>query len=78
MASIRAASTWTRGGFDAAEAQAVIAQTNFHRVAERGEADDLDFLAFQQAHFHQALDKAVLAVDGRDAAAAAGSSTGRG
>ena len=52
------------GGLDAAQAEAVVAEAHFHRVAERGEADDLDLLAFEQAHFHQALDEAVVAVDG--------------
>jgi len=61
------------GGFNATKTQAVIAQTHLYRIAHRREADYLDFLAFQQAHFHEALDEAVLAVDASDTAAPAGS-----
>jgi hypothetical protein len=61
------------GGFDAAKTQAVIAQTHLHRIAHRCEADYFDFFVFQQAHFHEALDEAVLAFNAGDAAALAGS-----
>jgi hypothetical protein len=61
------------GGFDATKTQAVIAQTHLHRIAQRGEADHFDFLAFQQAHFHETLNEGVFAVNSGDAAATAGS-----
>jgi hypothetical protein len=59
------------GGFTAAEAEAVVAQADFDGVAEGGEADDLNFLAFKQAHFQEALDQGVAALDGADAGALA-------
>src|SRR5690349_14948200 len=55
------------GGLTAAEAEAVVTQADLHGVAERGEADDLDFLAFEEAHLEEALDEGVLALDGVDA-----------
>src|ERR1051326_6601121 len=57
------------GGFIAAQTQAVIAQTDFHGVAQRGEAEHLDFLVFEQAHFHEPLQHNVIADKAGDAGA---------
>ena len=73
----RAARNVDAGGFDAAQAQAVIAQAHFHRIAQRREADHFDLLAFEQTHFHEALDKAVLPVRRRCGRAGRGA-VGRG
>src|SRR5262245_30486422 len=54
------------GGFAAAEAQAVITQANFHRVAQRRKADDLDCFPFDQAHFQQALHQRTVSLDAHD------------
>ena len=45
----------------AAEAEARVVQTDFQRITQRRKTDDLDFLAFQQAHFQETLHQAVLA-----------------
>jgi hypothetical protein len=57
------------GSFGAAEAQAIIAQADFHRVAKGSEAEHLDFLPLQEAHFQQALHEVVIPVNGFNAAA---------
>src|SRR5262249_13165261 len=51
------------------QAQAVIGQANLDGVAQRGEADNLDLLAFEQTHFHETLYQEVGAVEGDDSAA---------
>jgi hypothetical protein len=58
-------------GFATAEAEAVVTQADFHRVAKRGETKDFDFFAFEQTHFQQALHNAIVAGNGRDGAALA-------
>src|SRR3954451_10747927 len=55
------------GSFVAAEAETVIAEANLHRIAERGEADDLDLLAVEQAHLHEPLHQEVVAFERFDA-----------
>jgi hypothetical protein len=52
----------------AAKAEAVVAEANFQGVAERGEADDLDFFALDQSHLQEALHKTVVALDRFDPA----------
>src|SRR5262249_48985144 len=47
------------GGFAATEAKAVVAQEDFHGIAERRETDHLDLFALQQPHFEKTLDQAV-------------------
>jgi hypothetical protein len=56
------------GGLDAAETKTIIAQADFERVTQRSQTDDLDFLAFEQSHLHETLDKRVATLDGRYAA----------
>ncbi|HZZ79606.1 MAG TPA: hypothetical protein VFE62_13880, partial [Gemmataceae bacterium] len=51
------------GGFTATQAEAVVAQADFHRVAQRREAEDLDDFVFEQAHFHHALQDDIVAVE---------------
>lgn len=55
------------GGFIAAKAEAVITQANFHRPAQRREAENFDFLVFEQAHLHHALQDGVVALQAVDA-----------
>jgi hypothetical protein len=51
------------GSFTAAQAEAVIAQANFDRVTKRGDVDYVDLLAFQQSHFQEPLNEAVIPAD---------------
>ena len=55
-----------------AEAEAIVAEADFHRIAQRSEADDFNFLAFEQAHFHDPLDERVVALDRFDPSEFAG------
>src|SRR5216683_2883540 len=51
------------GCFAAAEAEAVIAQTDFDWVAKWGDVDYLDLFSFQQAHLQQPLHEGVASSD---------------
>ena len=51
----------------AAERQPCRSQANFHRVAERGKADNLDLLALEHAQFGQPLHNRVVALQRQDA-----------
>src|SRR5437762_11671870 len=53
--------------FAAAQAEAVVAEADFHRIAERSEAEHFNFFAFEKAHFEKALDDGILALDRVDA-----------
>jgi hypothetical protein len=59
------------GRFAAAEAEAVVAQADFQRVAERGHVGDFDLFPFENAHLEQALYEGVVALDRLDSAASA-------
>jgi hypothetical protein len=54
-------------GFTAAEAQAVIAQTNFDGIAQRSEAEYPDLFSFEESHLEKSLDDEVVALDIFDA-----------
>ena len=58
--------------FGAAQTQAIVPQPNLHRIAEWGEAEDFDFLAFVDAHFEHSLNERVVPIDGVDTGALAG------
>jgi hypothetical protein len=49
--------------FTAAQAEAIIADQEFHRIAERGKADDLNLLPGEESHFQDSLNYCVSAVD---------------
>src|SRR5712691_9936140 len=49
-----------------AEAEAIIAQSHFDRVAERSETEYLDLLALHQPHFQQSLSQRVAPLDALD------------
>jgi hypothetical protein len=57
----------------ATQAQAVVTESDLHRLAQRCEADDLNFFSFQDAHLHEPLDQAVVAVNSRNPATLTGS-----
>jgi hypothetical protein len=59
------------GGFTAAEAQAIIPQADFHRIAEGGKTQHLDFFPFQQAHFQESLNQKIIPLNGSDKSALA-------
>src|SRR5262249_38051660 len=54
------------GRLAAAQAEAIVAQADLHRVAERGEADDLQLFTVEQAHLQEALHESVIASKGLD------------
>jgi hypothetical protein len=60
------------GGVTAAERQPGGAEPDFHRVAQRGEADDFQLFAFEHAHVEQPLDQGRVALQRQDAAPLAG------
>src|SRR5437868_6947421 len=60
------------GGLPTTEAEAIIGQADLDGIAQRREADDLDLVAFEQAHFHQPLRQRVVALERFDAAALTG------
>jgi hypothetical protein len=60
------------GRFASAQAEQIIAQADFERVAQWSQAHDLDFLAFKQPHLHEPLHERILTLEGRDSAALAG------
>ncbi len=55
-------------GFGLAQAEAVVAEADFERIAQRCKANQFDWLAFEQAHFHKALHQTAAAADRRDTA----------
>src|SRR6266542_2623919 len=59
--------------FAAAQTQAVVAQADLHRVAERSEAEHLDLFALEQAHLQKALHNRVVTLERRDPGSFAGS-----
>ncbi len=60
-------------GVDFPDGKIITLNADFHRIAERGEADDFHFGAIKNTHFHQALvDCRSFAVNAFDAGALAG------
>src|SRR5262245_37740702 len=57
------------GSFGAPQAQAIIAQADFHRIAQGGKAKHLDLFALEQTHLEEALHESVFAGDGLDGGA---------
>src|SRR5262249_44135664 len=51
------------GRLIAAQAEAVVAQPNFQRIAQRRDADDFHFRAFEEAHLQESLHQCVTAHD---------------
>jgi hypothetical protein len=49
------------GGFVATETQSIIAQTDFHRVAQRRKGKHFNLGSFQKSHFHKTLHQGVVA-----------------
>jgi hypothetical protein len=55
------------GRFTAAQAETIIAEAEFDGIAERGEGNHLDFLAFEQAHFQKTLNDGIIPLNRGDA-----------
>src|SRR5438445_223761 len=51
------------GRFASAQAKTVVTQTDFHRIAQRREADEFNFVPFQKPHLKQPLYEAILSLD---------------
>jgi hypothetical protein len=51
------------GSFLASQAEAIITQKDFHRVAQGGNAQHLDFFTLQDTHLQQPLDKGIASLD---------------
>jgi hypothetical protein len=58
-------------GFSATQTQTIVAQADFDGIAERSDGHHLDILAFEEAHFQQALNERIVALERLDAAALA-------
>src|SRR5262245_24191198 len=52
--------------FPAAQAEAIVAEANVHRITQRREPDHLDLFPLEQAHLQEALHKGIIALDGFD------------
>jgi hypothetical protein len=54
------------GCLTTAQAEAIIPEANFHRVAERSEPQHFDWLPFEQTHLQEPLNQDVAAGNGLD------------